>query len=34
MIEASTIATYLMLNGPAAINYYRKCSYKDRLLWT
>jgi Family of unknown function (DUF5677) len=31
MIEASTIATYLMLNGPDVINDYRKCSYKDRL---
>ena len=31
MIEASTIATYLMVNGPDAINDYRKCSYKDRL---
>jgi hypothetical protein len=31
MIEASTIATYLMLNGLDAINDYRKCSYKDRL---
>ena len=31
MIEASTIATYLMLNGPDVINDYRKCWYKDRL---
>ncbi|WP_201269600.1 DUF5677 domain-containing protein [Sinorhizobium meliloti] len=31
MIEASIIATYLMLNGPDAITDYRKCSYKDRL---
>jgi len=31
LIEASTIATYLMLNGPDAITDYRKCSYKDRL---
>ncbi|MER8844426.1 DUF5677 domain-containing protein [Mesorhizobium australicum] len=31
MIEASTIATYLMLNGTDAIADYRKCSYKDRL---
>lgn len=31
MIEAATIATYLMLNGPDVINDYRKCSYKDRL---
>lgn len=31
LIEASTIATYLMLNGQAAIEDYRKCSYKDRL---
>ncbi len=31
MIEASIIATYLMLNGSDAINDYRKCSYKDRL---
>ena len=31
MIEASIIATYLMLNGSNAITDYRKCSYKDRL---
>lgn len=31
MIEASIVATYLMLNGPDAIVDYRKCSYKDRL---
>jgi hypothetical protein len=31
MIEAATIATYLMLNGPDVISDYRKCSYKDRL---
>lgn len=31
LIEATTIATYLMLNGSAAIEDYRKCSYKDRL---
>ena len=31
MIEASIIATYLMLNGPDAVVDYRKCSYKDRL---
>lgn len=31
MIEASIIATYLMLNGSDAITDYRKCSYKDRL---
>lgn len=31
MIEASIIATYLMLNGPDAVADYRKCSYKDRL---
>lgn len=31
MIEASIIATYLMLNGRDAITDYRKCSYKDRL---
>jgi len=31
MIEASVIATYLMLNGRDAITDYRKCSYKDRL---
>jgi hypothetical protein len=31
MIEASTIAVYLMLHGPDAITDYRKCSYKDRL---
>ena len=31
LIEATTIASYLMLNGDAAIEDYRKCSYKDRL---
>ena len=31
LIEATTIASYLMLNGHAAIKDYRKCSYKDRL---
>lgn len=31
MIEASIISTYLMLNGPASVSDYRKCSYKDRL---
>lgn len=31
MIEASIVATYLILNGPAAVTDYRKCSYKDRL---
>ena len=31
LIEASVIATYLMVNGPDAIEDYRKCSYKDRL---
>lgn len=31
LIEATTIASYLMINGPAAIADYRKCSYKDRL---
>lgn len=31
LIEATTIATYLMANGPDVIEDYRKCSYKDRL---
>lgn len=31
LIEATTIASYLMLRGSAAIEDYRKCSYKDRL---
>jgi hypothetical protein len=31
MIEASVVATYLMLNGSDAVTDYRKCSYKDRL---
>ena len=31
LIEASTIATYLMTNGPEVMSDYRKCSYKDRL---
>ena len=31
LIEASTIATYLMINGPKVMSDYRKCSFKDRL---
>ncbi|MBS7846884.1 hypothetical protein KFF47_29330 [Pseudomonas fluorescens] len=31
LIEATTLASYLMLNGDAVIADYRKCSYKDRL---
>lgn len=31
LIEATTIATYLMLNDKAVMDDYRKCSYKDRL---
>ncbi|MCW2106454.1 UNVERIFIED_ORG: hypothetical protein M2402_003636 [Rahnella aquatilis] len=31
LLEATTIASYLMLNGDTAIEDYRKCSYKDRL---
>lgn len=31
LIEATTVASYLMLNGDDAIEDYRKCSYKDRL---
>ena len=31
IIEASVVATYLMTNGSAAVEDYRKCSYKDRL---
>jgi hypothetical protein len=31
IIEASTIATYLMRHGPEVMIDYRKCSYKDRL---
>jgi len=31
LIEATTIATYLMLNDKAVMEDYRKCSYKDRL---
>jgi Family of unknown function (DUF5677) len=31
ILEASTIATYLMRSGPDAMLDYRKCSYKDRL---
>lgn len=31
MLEASIIASYLMINGGDAIADYRKCSYKDRL---
>ena len=31
LIEASVVASYLMLGGDAVIEDYRKCSYKDRL---
>lgn len=31
IIEAATIATYLMTQGPDVLLDYRKCSYKDRL---
>ncbi|MBO9100739.1 MULTISPECIES: DUF5677 domain-containing protein [unclassified Rhizobium] len=31
LIEATTIATYLMRNDGAVMEDYRKCSYKDRL---
>ncbi|SDF50007.1 hypothetical protein SAMN05216337_105836 [Bradyrhizobium brasilense] len=31
LVEASTIATYLMTKGHDVIEDYRKCSYKDRL---
>lgn len=31
LIEATTVATYLMQNDSAIIEDYRKCSYKDRL---
>jgi len=31
LIEATTLASYLMLNGDEVIEDYRKCSYKDRL---
>jgi hypothetical protein len=31
VIEAATIATYLMQHGPDVLLDYRKCSYKDRL---
>lgn len=31
LIEAATVATYLLRNGPAVMLDYRKCSYKDRL---
>jgi len=31
IIEASTVATYLMSSGPEVMLDYRKCSYKDRL---
>lgn len=31
IIEASTIATYLLTSGPEVMLDYRKCSYKDRL---
>lgn len=31
MLEASIIASYLMIEGEDAIADYRKCSYKDRL---
>lgn len=29
LIEATTISSYLMLNGDEVIEDYRKCSYKD-----
>lgn len=32
IIEASTVATYLLKSGPEVMLDYRKCSYKDRLL--
>lgn len=31
LIEASTIATYLMISNPSVVDDYRKCSYKNRL---
>lgn len=31
LIEASVVATYLMISDPSVIEDYRKCSYKDRL---
>lgn len=31
IIEASTVATFLMTSGPEVMLDYRKCSYKDRL---
>lgn len=31
LIEATTVSTYLMLNGSDVTEDYRKCSYKDRL---
>lgn len=31
IIEAGTIATFLMKGGPEVVEDYRKCSYKDRL---
>lgn len=31
LIEASVVATYLMMNDESVIEDYRKCSYKDRL---
>lgn len=31
IVEATTIATFLMRHGPDVILDYRKCSYKDRL---
>lgn len=31
LIEASVVASYLMLSAPDVVEDYRKCSYKDRL---
>ena len=31
IIEAATVATFLMRHGPEVMLDYRKCSYKDRL---
>jgi hypothetical protein len=31
LIEASVVATYLMISGESVIEDYRKCSFKDRL---
>ena len=31
IVEAATVATYLMRHGPDVMVDYRKCSYKDRL---